>query len=108
MKPAAREHEKPRSAGLSECAEEDSNLHPVSPDQALNPVHGCMMLGFRAAACVASTAVDALDMVYDVDVATDVATATSHGVMVTTMWAVRAVPYGSLSFPCESALMDGS
>src|SRR4051794_8538950 len=32
----ARRKKKPRYAGLSPCAEEDSNLHPVIPDQALN------------------------------------------------------------------------
>ena len=28
--------EAPPERGFSQCAEEDSNLHPVSPDQALN------------------------------------------------------------------------
>ena len=32
----ARNDESPAFAGLSRCAEEDSNLHPVIPDQALN------------------------------------------------------------------------
>ena len=35
----ARNDESPTYAGLSRCAEEDSNLHPVIPDQALNLVH---------------------------------------------------------------------
>ena len=33
---ASRNAESPALAGLSRCAEEDSNLHPVIPDQALN------------------------------------------------------------------------
>ena len=28
----------PARRGFPECAEEDSNLHPVIPDQALNPI----------------------------------------------------------------------
>ena len=28
----------PAERGFSRCAEEDSNLHPVIPDQALNPI----------------------------------------------------------------------
>ena len=29
----------PPCGAFAQCAEEDSNLHPVIPDQALNPVH---------------------------------------------------------------------
>jgi hypothetical protein len=29
----------PPCGAFASCAEEDSNLHPVIPDQALNPVH---------------------------------------------------------------------
>jgi len=36
----AHNNESPAFAGLSQCAEEDSNLHPVIPDQALNLVTG--------------------------------------------------------------------
>jgi hypothetical protein len=36
----AHNDENPAFAGLSRCAEEDSNLHPVIPDQALNLVTG--------------------------------------------------------------------
>jgi hypothetical protein len=36
----AHNDESPAVAGLSRCAEEDSNLHPVIPDQALNPTQG--------------------------------------------------------------------
>ena len=35
---SARNDESPAGAGFLRCAEEDSNLHPVIPDQALNLV----------------------------------------------------------------------
>ena len=38
----------PHSQGFRECAEEDSNLHPLIPDQALNPCHP----GVRCGLCV--------------------------------------------------------
>src|SRR3954454_3564768 len=33
----------PRCGAFVQCAEEDSNLHPVSPDQALNLIRACRM-----------------------------------------------------------------
>jgi hypothetical protein len=40
---SAENDERPAERGFRACAEEDSNLHPVIPDQALNLVRACTM-----------------------------------------------------------------
>ena len=69
--------ESPAYAGLRECAEEDSNLHPVIPDQALNLVTRVSDTSYASRTSDASTfleGMDAMDAMDDLDVATDVAT----------------------------------
>jgi hypothetical protein len=58
--------------GFHECAEEDSNLHPVIPDQALNLVTRVSVASYASKSTITSTNLDDMD---DLDVATDVATA---------------------------------
>jgi hypothetical protein len=60
--------------GFSECAEEDSNLHPVIPDQALNLVTWVSDMSYACIWSRASAFLDAMDALDDLDVATDVAT----------------------------------
>ncbi len=66
----ARERQTPAERGFLACAEENSNLHPVIPDQALNPILGFAMLPFRSTACVASFAEEPVDGMDGLDVAT--------------------------------------
>jgi hypothetical protein len=56
------------------CAEEDSNLHPVSLDQALNLVTRLSYPSDASKSSRTSTNLDAMDDMNDLDVATDVAT----------------------------------
>ena len=56
------------------CAEEDSNLHPVIPDQALNLVTRVSYPSVSARSSVSSRHADDTDASDDLDVATDVAT----------------------------------
>jgi hypothetical protein len=56
------------------CAEEDSNLHPVSLDQALNLVTRVSYPSNASRSSRSSSGVDDRDVMDDLDVATDVAT----------------------------------
>jgi len=69
--------ESPAAAGLSVCAEEDSNLHPASLDQALDLVTRVSDPSDASSASDASADRDALDVIDDLDVATGVATDTA-------------------------------
>ena len=68
-----------RCPGDSPCAEEDSNLHPLSVDQALNLVlrvsdpSYLSYPSYPSNASRTSTNLDAMDAMHDLDVATDVA-----------------------------------
>jgi hypothetical protein len=64
----------PRARGFRECAEEDSNLHPVIPDQALNLVTRLSDPFDASRTSIPSTDLDGMDAMEDLDVATDVAT----------------------------------
>src|SRR5215218_6193338 len=64
----------PRTQGFRECAEEDSNLHPVIPDQALNLVTRVSDPSYASRTCRMSADLDGVDGLDDLDVATDVAT----------------------------------
>jgi hypothetical protein len=55
------------------CAEEDSNLHPPSVDQALNLVTRVSYPSYASIASRTSGNLDTSDVVDDLDVATDVA-----------------------------------
>jgi hypothetical protein len=55
------------------CAEEDSNLHPVIPDQALNLVTRVSYPSNASISSRSSSRVDDMDVTDDLDVATDVA-----------------------------------
>jgi hypothetical protein len=67
---------KPRGSGVFErCAEEDSNLHPVIPDQALNLVTRVSDPSYACISSKSSAFLDAMDGLDDPDVAADVATA---------------------------------
>ncbi len=68
---------KPRFAGLSLCAEEDSNLHPVSLDQAFNLVTRVSDPSYASRSSDASADLDGMDAMDDLDVATDVAMGTA-------------------------------
>src|SRR5215211_3510873 len=73
---AALRRRKPRGSGAFErCAEEDSNLHPVIPDQALNLVTRVSDTSYASVASRSSGNVDVSDVMEDLDVAADVATA---------------------------------
>jgi hypothetical protein len=61
--------------GAFECAEEDSNLHPLSVDQALNLVTRVSDTSYASIASRSSGNLDVTDVLDDLDVATDVATA---------------------------------
>jgi hypothetical protein len=67
--------ESPAYAGFRECAEEDSNLHPVIPDQALNLVTRVSDPSYASIASRTSTNLDASDVMDGLDVAAEVATA---------------------------------
>jgi hypothetical protein len=56
------------------CAEEDSNLHPLSVDQALNLVTRVSYASYASIASRTSGDLDGMDAMDDLDVATDVAT----------------------------------
>ena len=60
--------------GFRRCAEEDSNLHPLSVDQALNLVTRVSYSSYPSIASRTSTNLDASDTLDDLDVAADVAT----------------------------------
>jgi hypothetical protein len=64
----------PHTRGFRECAEEDSNFHPVIPDQALNLVTRLSDTSYASIASRTSADLDASDAMDDLDVATDVAT----------------------------------
>jgi hypothetical protein len=66
----------PQMRGFHECAEEDSNLHPVIPDQALNLVTRVSDPSDASRTSIPSTDLDAMDDMDDLDVAADVATST--------------------------------
>jgi hypothetical protein len=66
----------PHTRGFRECAEEDSNLHPVIPDQALNLVTRVSYASYTSIPSIPSPDLDAMDGMDDLDVATVVATAT--------------------------------
>jgi hypothetical protein len=70
----ARRRRKPRNCGAFECAEEDSNLHPLSVDQAVNLVTHVSYPSYASRTSDASTNLDAMDVMEDLDVATNVAT----------------------------------
>jgi hypothetical protein len=61
--------------GFSKCAEEDSNLHPVIPDQALNLVTRVSDPSYASISSRTSGNLDVSDGMDDLDVAADVATA---------------------------------
>jgi len=63
-----------RMQGFRRCAEEDSNLHPVIPDQALNLVTRVSDTSYTSRSSRTSTNLDGMDAMDDLDVATDVAT----------------------------------
>ena len=65
---------KPRNCGAFECAEEDSNLHPLSVDQALNLVTRVSDTSYASITSRSSGFLDGMDDMDDLDVATDVAT----------------------------------
>ena len=69
----------PRTRGFRECAEEDSNLHPVIPDQALNLVTRLSYPSYASIASRTSTDLDTSDAMDDLDVAADVATEATAG-----------------------------
>jgi hypothetical protein len=56
------------------CAEEDSNLHPLSVDQALNLVTQASDTSYASRLSKTSTDLDGMDVMDDLDVAADVAT----------------------------------
>jgi hypothetical protein len=58
---------------LRERADEDSNLHPVIPDQALNLVTRVSDPSYASIASTTSADLDASDPMDDLDVAADVA-----------------------------------
>ena len=60
--------------GFHVCDEEDSNLHPVIPDQALNLVTRVSDPSSASIPSDASTDLDEMKAMDDLDVATDVAT----------------------------------
>src|SRR3954451_10259476 len=64
----------PAKRGLRLCAEEDSNLHPLSVDQAPNLVTRASDPFNASIASRSSGNLDALDAMDDLDVAADVAT----------------------------------
>jgi hypothetical protein len=57
-----------------QCAEEDSNLHPVIPDQALNLVTRLLYPSYASTSSRTSGNLDASDAMDDLVVVTDVAT----------------------------------
>src|SRR3954467_10158958 len=63
----------PRTQGFRRCAEEDSNLHPVIPDQALNLVTRVSYPPYASRSSRTSGNLDTSDAMDDLDVATDVA-----------------------------------
>ena len=65
----------PHTQGFRECAQEDSNLHPVIPDQALNLVTPVSYPSYASIASRTSGILDATDGMDDLDVAANVATA---------------------------------
>ena len=65
-----------RCAGDSLCAEEDSNLHPLSVDQALNLVTRVSYPSYAFISSRTSGNLDVMDAMDDLDVAADVATGT--------------------------------
>jgi hypothetical protein len=68
--------ENPAGSGAFErCAEEDSNLHPVIPDQALNLVTRVSDPSYASISSRSSGFLDVVDVMDDLDVATDVARA---------------------------------
>jgi hypothetical protein len=71
---AARNRRKPCERRAFESAEEDSNLHPVSLDQALNLVTRVSDASYASIASKSSGNLDASDVMDDLDVAADVAT----------------------------------
>jgi hypothetical protein len=70
---AVETEQKARYAGLS-CADEDSNLHPVIPDQALKPIVGVCALSIGSAASFVSRGLDASNVPDGVEVVIDVVT----------------------------------
>jgi hypothetical protein len=54
------------------CAEEDSNLHPVIPDQALNLVTRVSYPSYASRTSDVSADLDGMDAMDDLDVAADV------------------------------------
>src|SRR4051794_16014556 len=68
--PSATENGKPRNRAAFTCAEEDSNLHPLSVDQALNLVTRVSDPSDASRTSDASADLDEMDGVDDVDVAT--------------------------------------
>jgi hypothetical protein len=71
---ALRREKAPQMRGFRRCAEEDSNLHPVIPDQALNLVTRVSYLSCASIPSRTSGNLDISDAMDDLDVATDVAT----------------------------------
>ena len=69
------ERRKPRCTGLSSCAEEDSNLHPLSVDQALNLVTRVSDPSYACISSKSSAVLDTMDGLDVLDVAGEVATA---------------------------------
>jgi hypothetical protein len=63
----------PRTQGFRRCAEEDSNLHPVIPDQALNLVARVSYPSEVSRTSCLSADLDGMDAMDDLDVATAVA-----------------------------------
>jgi len=90
---------KARSRGLSlSCAEEDSNLHPVIPDQALNLVTRVSYPSNASIPSRASTKPDAMDALDGMDVATNVVTEPLLGVALDRAeWPEQATPTGEVA-----------
>jgi hypothetical protein len=87
-------HAKGRKAPLCRafrCAEEDSNLHPVSLDQALNLVTRVSYPSYASISSRSSSRVDDMDAMDDLDVATDVATSDGHHAAERDVYVTRAL-----------------
>jgi hypothetical protein len=71
----------PPERGFLRCAEEDSNLHPVIPDQALNTVRTCPIRAFCSMRSILSTRGNTLDALDDLDVVTGVVAIRDQGLV---------------------------
>jgi hypothetical protein len=79
-----------------ECAEEDSNLHPVIPDQARNPRNPSAISVPCVQIVTTSTDLDVMDASDDLDVVTDVVTGRHLGVLI----AVEGLAASPIALAC--------